>query len=106
MVPTDTDRAGWRSAPRLLALAIAAQAAWSLVSWLVVDDQSEGMNSFSTEDFEQWFVATCAGVVVLTSVAALVERRWQAAGLVLAGCVLAVAGWLALFVFFAVYQSN
>lgn len=89
-----------------MGLGFVTQAVWSLISWLVVNDSSEFISHWYNDDFEEWFVASSVGVVVLVVYGGLVAGRWTGALLTGAGCLLAVGGWLALFVYSAVIGSN
>lgn len=89
-----------------MALGLVTQAVWSLISWLVVNDSSEFMSYWYNDDFEEWFVASCVGVVVLAVYGGFVTGRWTGALVTGAGCLLAVGGWLALFLYSAVIGSS
>lgn len=85
-----------------LGLGLVAQVIWSAVTWLIVNDQSQGLGYFANEDFKQWFVASCVGVVMLTLLGVFVARGRALA--FAAGCVLGVGAWLVIFVGFAIQE--
>ena len=92
----------WRP---LVAAAFVVQATASLVAWFLVDDRSRGRGVWANGDVEQWATlsAICAAMLVMFSGLAL--RRWLAAWVVAAGCLLAGVSGLAVFVAWAVLKS-
>lgn len=105
MPADDSHPAERRVTARLaLGLGVVAQAIWSAVAWSVVRDSSR-LDYFYNDDFYEWLIASGVGVAVLAALGALGLRRWSGVAFA-AGCVLGLAGGVALFFFSAVSNSN
>jgi len=85
--------------------AFAVQASVSLAAWFVVNDRSRGRGVWMNGDFEEWATlsALCAAMLIVFSGLAL--RSWPKTSAVAAGCLLAAASGLAVFVAWAVFNS-